>query len=334
MSATPPTPPPDEPTQSLPVPRAQAEVTWASIEASAPPPAAPGDEAPTPAVRWTKALFPVAVLVLYAAVKLSQGFDGFDNGPALSDAPANLSGVSAEPEDMSLTREQKALLEKLEGFAAANRWPEVNAAVSAAPPQDRQHPLVRALALIAAAETSSSPGSAAPLANELESARLALGTSSKRRDLADRLALAEARSLLRMSAENFSGNEERINRLVRPLALRPGVLTVRVDLARRYEALGDAELAAGNTTMSTDEARLRAARGYYQAALRVLVAEGQWLAATPVDPAAAPHVQRILGRMAEANKALNGRLNRILGGDSSTWTGQKGDPVHDAPASN
>jgi hypothetical protein len=331
VSATPPTPPPDEPTQSLPVPRADAEVTWASLESSAAPPAPLPDEAPSPAIRWTKALLPVAVLALYGIVKLTQGFDGFGGRDSLAGAPASLSGVAPEREEMSLTREQKALLERLEAFAAANRWPEVAAAVEAAPPQDRQHPLVRALALIARVETNTGPDPT--LANEIEGARVALGTSSRHRELSERLALAEARCLLRLSRETFLANEERLNRLVRPLGLRPGVLSVRIDMARRYEALGDKELAAGSSMLSTDEARLRAARGYYQAALRLLVAEDRWLAATPIDAAATPHVQRILGRMAEANKALNGRLNRILGGDPSTWTGEKGDPVHDAPAS-
>ncbi len=279
---------------------------------------------------WTKLLFPLIVLLIYAG---GQAFRG-----AMAPRPAkpvdearSLTGISPESDTLKLTKEGRILVTDLERLAARDDWAAVARRAGAAPPPLRDHVIVRGFALLSRARTGERGAS---LEREIASITSQIPRGGESGALREQLDMAHALSILDRcnSLELLMANAETLQRLAEGTQSRPSVLDVRVRVAKAYERHADQRTEASIKVTSNDIAGLREARGLYQTALRWLVDPSGWIALAPRSDSLRPHIERIVGKMQRANKALHPFDLPFTDQDRNTWTGRKGDPIHDAPA--
>jgi len=329
------TPPKELPAEPADAPAAP---TWeAALQRAARPEesAIGGHSAPRPARTaawqpWLRAAAPLLIVLAYLGWKAWSARDARDAaGPGVENVQT-LSGVRPPEEKIRTDRATEDFLKTLESLREARRWGEVARAVAAAPPEIAGNPVVKAFGAVA----RSFEGAAIPR-EELRSLRTRLAGDSQRQALVDYLKIAEARTVLlrTRTPENMLANMDAFRELLagQPV-LTPELLELRIQLASRFEELGDAEAEAARATFRKDRPRLVVARSFYQNGLRWVTTPDGWIDARPVaEGKAALVADRILDKLRTANEDYHGMAIPWGDRDASTWTGAKGDPVHDSP---
>jgi len=301
--------------------------------AESPPP--PPRASSTPRI-WLKAATPLLVVAIYIGIKLfpDPGSSGTWNTWRLPKAPTTLTGVApVNAERVSVDRATGAFLAELEARAARNEWAAIKQSIADQPDAAvREHPVVVAFAMLGRSRTGErNIGLEAELARAEQSLQ---GSGARYAGLVDELKLARAEQILSRSGdpEILSLSIDTLYALLGSEATTPRNLDVRLRAARLFEAFGDdiAEKAKGY--LQTDVVRLRQARAHYQMALRFLVKSDRWLDLQPVSPRATSPIEGIVEKIRIANRAIHGPSLPFTRYDSTTWTGEKGSPVHDIGA--
>lgn len=282
-------------------------------------------------IEWAKLLFPVIVILLYIIGRM---VSGIANGPKSTqgvDEAKTLSGVSANSPSLKLTKEAKAFLAEMETLAAADSWGEIAKRTANAPETIRDHPVVRGFALLAKYRTEK--GSVF-LEREIAQTSALLDAKGDFAALREQLDVAQARLILERATtlDLLMRNAESIQRLMEGTRPRPTVIEARVRIAQRYEQFADARFEESKRMVrGNDTAGLREARALHQTALRWLVLPEGWRTLTPYSESMRAHVARVVGKIQVANEAINSIALPFTDRDSKTWTGKKGDPIHDEP---
>ena len=303
-------------------------VLHAAAEPAESPAAAP-TAAPRPWTPWLRASVPLLILVAYGIFKLVDG-DARPRRSDLPEAPASLSGVDAERERLKLDRETEALVARLEALAARSDWQGLAAATAAAGPAQRDHPVVRAFALIARVEQGDRSTASWRALQELD---IVFQGSERHGALRDYLRLLKADVLLRTAkdADALLRNMDKFRQFLAGTELTPRVLELRLDLAGAYERAGLAELEAAGT-LRPDRVRLANARSLLQQGMRWVTREDAWIERRPIDTGQAAALQQRLDlHLRTANARFHGPALPFTGKDSETWSGRANEPVHDHP---
>ena len=306
-------------------------------------PAAPATEdlrPERPAVRrfrlWFKAGFPLLVLVLFGGFKAYESFNWRawrSDFPVIADAPESLSGVEpTQPQVKRLDERTRSFIASLETLAGQKRWRDLRNAIDDHPSEKiRDHPVVEGLALIARSRSGERSLALERAMMDLEPLLRSFG--NRYSDLLHELQLCRVEQILSRSKspEILARNTDEIFRLLGKEVKTQRDVKVRVDAARVFEEQGDRLMQAAEGLIKVDTYRLREARVYYQTGLRFVVERGRWLERTPVSPRAQPELERLVEKLRIANRKIHGPGWLAPSRDASTWTGRKGDPVHDAP---
>lgn len=291
-------------------------------------PAPPPDPRGIATAGWLRIAAPLVIIGGYALFKMM-------DAPAsqrvlLVDAPATLSGVRAEREPLAMSRETERLVARLESLAARRDWFMVIQTIEAADPESARHPVVRAFEVVARVERGDRSAASYQQLRNLENA---FRDSNRHGVLRSYLRLLQADVLLRTAdnPEALLRNMDRLRQLVDDQPLTPRVLELRLSLARAYEQAGLEELKAAGT-IRRDRVRLANARALFQQGLRWVVAPEGWKDLRPIDSGEANAIAgRLVLHLRVANARLHGPSMPFTGSDSETWTGRRGDPVHDHP---
>lgn len=285
---------------------------------------------PTRPIEWAKLLFPVIVILLYIIGRMVSGVGSGPKSVQGVDEAKTLSGVSANAPSLKLTREAKAFLAEMETLVATDSWGEIAKRTANAPEAIRDHPVVRGFALLAKYRTQKGD---VFLEREMTRVAALLDAKGDFAALREQLDVAQARLILdrATSLDLLLKNAETIQRLMEGTRPRPTVLDARVRIAQRYEKFADVRFEESKRVMGNDTAGLREARALHQTALRWIVLPEGWRTLTPYSESMRPHVARVVGKIQVANQAINSIALPFTDRDSSTWTGKKGDPIHDEP---
>lgn len=307
------------------------------LRAADPPEGGSRDAAPRlpsgPAAPWLKAALPFAIVLIYAIVKLVDS-----PRPATSavwdvrQTPETLSGVKPEQEPIQIERAMRDRLAVLEDLYRRNAWQQLRAEVDNEPdPKIREHALIRAMGLLARARAGERN---TELERALENAEISIRTAGTRHaGLLEELRLARVEQILSRSntRENFAYNIDLIYRLIGPDAATDRAVQVRGKVANTFENFADELLLEGDRIMGRDILKIREARLYYQSALRFVVKSNRWMELDPISARTSADVERLVQKIREANRKVHGPSLPFTAADSYTWTGRRGDPVHDEP---
>ena len=274
---------------------------------------------------------PAILLLVYLGYRFSQRAPSSGSSPGLSPA-ASLTGVErARPDKLRLNAEAEEKVARLEALLGQGDWKGVQALVKGLPQEMKAHPIFHAFEAIARIESGES---GIDLLRTVEKLEGTFYSDAKRKPLLDYLRMMRAELILQTCAapESLLARTDMLRELVlSQSALTPRALRLRVKIAERYEALGR-ELADSTGRVFKDKITLINARSLFQQGLRMVVAPEGWLQAQPIHPgASATAVQRLLLQIREVNRQINGVSAPWSQTDRSTWTGQKGDPIHDYP---
>lgn len=309
--------------EPAPPPAAVVEGRWVAV------PPDRGNRGLSPA-EWLKLVFPLLVLLAYVGAEALRGSATPARPKPVGEA-RSLTGLSENRDPLKLTREGRAFIAELEELASRDDWPAISRRTGAATAPLRDHVLVRGFALLARSKQGERGG---PFEREIAAVSAQIPKTGDTAALREQLDLAQALSILDRcrSLDLLMANAETLQRLADGTQSRPSVLEVRVRVARTYERFGDERLESSIKVTSNDIPGLREARGLYQSSLRWLVEPSGWHALVPRSDSLKPHIERITGKMQRANKALHPFDLPFTDQDRNTWTGRRGDPIHDAPA--
>lgn len=283
------------------------------------------------ALPWIRALVPLLLVMVYVGYKIAQTPPPEPRRPDIEVA-RSLTNVSRKTGTHRMDRETAALVDALNLRVQGRNWAGILNAVADAKPEIREHPGVKAYEAIARVETGESSPDLIALLIVLERE---FEGDADRKDLVEYLRLARGIAMFRTEG-NTANSLMRMTTEIRPmlasLAVTPRVVEFRIMLAERFERFARDEEAAGTGTFTNDELHLAAARQLYQQGLRWVVTREGWLKAQPIAPGKPSVVaERLLLSIRKVNAKLNGWAVPMTESDSSTWTGRRGDPVHDAP---
>ncbi len=328
---------PSEPESDDAVPAVRSDVSWdaimerASTESAALSPPGPRRSALVPPSwkPWIRASIPLLIVLAYLGYKIAGGMgNSDDDAPEVANAVA-LSGVRPPSENLSLDRRTEEFVARLEALQMAGNWSGVRSEIQNAEPFLTVHPTVKAFEVVSRVLT----GGHATL-DEIRSLRQTLSRDRKLRPLVDYLKLAEAELRFRasVSPEMAMRNLDEFRELIGTQEnLTRDVLAIHLKLAERFERLADAEAEAAGT-FRTDRSKLSTARNFYQQALKWVTTQDGWQNLTPVSEGKASVLaDRLLLKLRETNGRFHGPAMPFTDRDNSTWTGKKGDPVHDTP---
>ena len=223
-------------------------------------------------------------------------------------------------------------MEALNLRVAGRNWPGIINAVSLAPPEVRSHPVVQSFEAIARVESGEGSPDLLALLLALEAE---LKGDTQFESLVEYLQLARAVAQFRTQG-NDADSLMRLVTELRPtlsaMPTTPRMVEFRLSLADRFERFGIQEETAAAGTFTNDQLRLATARQLYQQGLRWVVTREGWLKAIPIAPGKPTVVtEQLLMRIRTVNSKLNGWSVPMTESDSETWTGRRGDPIHDAP---
>lgn len=301
--------------------------------APAPPPPPPGPTRSSEALRWLRAVSPLLVLAIYFGWKAfsGDGRDSFVPGVA-NDAPT-LTGEAPAPDDsVELSGETKAFVQRLEALRAGGEWRSIAAAVAAAKPPVADHPVVIAFGLIARTRTGARD---VKIIQDLQKVENRLAASSSRKVLADlihelRVARAAQLLLLCESVEGFRRNTDEMTALLASETPTRFDVQVRIRMAELGIQAGDELMEEANRKLiGSDLGNVAEARALYQQAMRFVVTEKGWARLEPISPQAGVTVGALREKLRAANALVHGFSNPLGNYDSSTWSGRKGDAIHD-----
>ncbi len=328
--------PEESPVEAFPIPRPE-DTSWDVVLARAGDrgsttrvPLQPIEPAKFPlwAGTWLRAAVPLLVILLYLGYRMA-------TAPAPQVTPdliehRNLTGVAPPVEDARMDAATRDLVARLEGMMAREDWPSILRTIEPLPSASAAHPAVRAFRAIARIETGES---SRDLLEEVRLLEPAFASDPLKRPMRDYLRLMHADLIYRLdsgSPETLRAQTDRLRLLLADLPMTGRHLSLRLKLAERFERFGaDEERAAGS--YFRDRLRLRTARALYQQGLRWVTTREGWINAQPISPGQPSiQVERLLHRIREMNKAINGYSLPYSGADRTTWSGREGDPVHDA----
>lgn len=321
-----------------PAPPPSEEGKWELVlERAAPGDAASPAAAPARAAHpwflWAKALTPLVVVSFYILYKLLSG-DGTPaagaRAPERAPEVRSLSGVKGAAPELAMDRPLRDFVARLESLAQADRWESVRSEIEKAPESHRAHTVVRALGAVARVRTGEKSAELERTVIELQAP---LSTDDDFDALREQLMIAQARLITERctTPELLLMNAETLHRLLDRLPPRPTTVDARLRVSQRFEQFGTARMKEASAVMSRNEAGMREARAFYQTALRWLVARDGWATLQPFAESFRPHIERNLGHLRSANAALNPPDLFSAERDRNTWTGKRGDPIHDAP---
>jgi hypothetical protein len=306
---------------------------WEIVLAEAAPPPPPVPSAPTPTRNWAlwlRAALPVLVLVVYGVYKFT---DRDRNPPGASErdaVPASLTGVQPDREKVTLDRQTRDFVAGLETLRLADDWRGVRDAIAAAdPPALRENAVVLALDTVARVRLGETSGT---LLGTIDSLKPVFRSDKERRGLYEALLLAEARLFLdatRSPEACAKYADDFRDALLAQSTNSADVVDLRVRLAERYESVAG-KLVEDAGRIRVDRVKLAEARSLYQNALRWVTTQDGWLQLQPVSAGKPAIVAgRLRLELQTANKRYHGRSMPFGDSDSTTWTGRKGDPIHD-----
>ncbi len=303
-------------------------------EASSPPPEQSTDAPARPNRAawhaWGRAAVPLAIILLYGIYKIAT------HEPAQPDAPeianvASLSGVKQDTEKIRMDKAAREFIARLETLKASENWKQIRTEIDNTAPEIREHPVVQAFDVIALIESGQRNGA---LLARIQTLRPKFADDRTQRGMLDYLNLMEAELLLNASRspDMLTRNMDDFRQLIGGQEkLTPRLLDFRVRLADRFEQMGDQEIKdAGN--FRADQVKMLNGRSLYQQGLRWVTTRDGWLKAQPIDPGrAASTSQRLLLKIRDANQIIHGPVLPFGDKENTTWTGKRGDPVHDYP---
>lgn len=284
---------------------------------------------------WLKLLFPVLIIVGYGFFKIASWERPLKRETALSvrDSPASLTGVRpAQEETLSLDRETRELVAKLEALRNRNEWRQVKDLVDSEQREAlRKHPVIQGFHVLSRTRLGER---SRDLEEELVNVEGRLRPESRRyADLIHGLRLARIDQIL--SRTNNPAILQHYTDLFTMLLERdakdPYDVSIRLRLAERYERAADQLVKDAKGLIRTDVVKTRQARSYYQIALRWIVSPDGWLDLVAISPAARPEVERIVEKIRQANRTIHGVSLPLTDNDSNTWVGRRGTPIHDIP---
>ncbi len=281
-----------------------------------------------------KASLPFLVIALYFLFKFGAIPGGGYRSPGmLPPPPDSLSGLADDETAVErLTDRQKSLINRLESMRRANRWPDIiSTANSEANKSIASHPVIQALVLIARTKNGER---SIELENDMIGTEAELTPSAKEYvDLLFELRLARVRLMLaRISSPDLLiHNIETFRQLLGEEPRNTDDLMVRIRLAQRFEDAGDLLMEQGDGYLSDDLVLIRQGRSFYQMGLRWIIRSGRWYQLEPISQAAVPEIERLVQKMRVANREIHGPSLPLTDNDSTTWSGKRGDPVHDLP---
>lgn len=286
---------------------------------------------------WLKVLTPLLVVVAFVAVKLWGG--GLYSRSAatlpIPTQPTTLSGVKpAQEEPLRLDRAGREYVSQLEAMMGRREFRALIESVrNQADSRIAGHPVVQSLEAIARVRSGQR-------SLELERGLTSLETTlspaeGQYPDLLHELRVGRVDLILARatSADVLGHNTDTIMQLLGPASRTAYDVDVRIRGARVFEGFADEEMQKGKGVIQSDLLRVREARVQYQNALRLIVTRERWSSLTPISPRANSEVERIVQKMREANRIINGVSLPFTNNDSTTWTGRKGDRVHDGGGS-
>lgn len=323
---------PGTPAQPAPVPAGESR--WEIVAEGPPQPIPPPPPPGTPG-RWKpRWVFLLVIIALFAGF----WYGRMSLAPrAISEveAPRSYTGIKPPEQESALSRETRQLVERLEALARENRWGEIRVATETASPALQEHPFVRAFRDVAVVRTRTAADKARlpTVERELASLERRLKEDGAQAGLLDLLRLARADLILQRSRseELLTRNTDELRRLVSRQPFTPAVIDLRLRLSQLYEFHGDRAFKEASGIISAEPLRMTAARSYFQMALRWVIAEDQWALLQPISAEARVASDRLLQKIRQANASIHGRALPFTQKDPETWTGKKGDPVHDAP---
>ncbi|MCC6547856.1 hypothetical protein IT570_11890 [Candidatus Sumerlaeota bacterium] len=284
--------------------------------------------------RWVKAALPLAVVLVYVVVKSYGGWTQRSGSwPETVRQAKSLTGVKpAAGEAPTMDRPTRAFVAEMEKLLNENNLVQVKKQISGADNAIKGNPIVQAIYVVARTRQGELNTTVERQLMGLE-AQLAVAEGDFP-NLLQEVRVARADQILNRSSDGdtLSRNTDTILNLLGPVPKTNYALDVRLRAARRFEQVGDGIVTEGEGVFRTDILKVREARAYYQTGLRFIVADNAWLQLKPITPRASPDVERIVERIRDANRKINGVSLPFTESDSTTWTGKKGDPVHDIPA--
>jgi hypothetical protein len=212
---------------------------------------------------------------------------------------------------------------------AAGDWQAVSKTITAEPrPEIRDHPVIQSFGVIAETRSGRRNGDLARQIKELESTLRP--ARDRYPDLFHQLELAYVEQLLALSytPENLSRNTDEILRRLGTATRRD--VDIRIRTAATFEDVADRKMSAASGFMQKDPYAIQEARSIYQTGLRLLVTPDGWATLEPISPSANPAIARILEKIRAANRSIHGPALPFTDRDPETWSGKRGDPVHDA----
>jgi hypothetical protein len=302
------------------------------------PSVAPTTAATTNWSRLAKMAFPALVLVIYGLYKLwGAGLPSFarEGDPGGPSNPTSLTGVAPATEEFQRVARDKQLREfvaKLEAAASRQEWRTMTTLVSEqTDPKVRDHPVVKAL--VALARTRSGERSMALEAELIDLDVVLRGAGTQYAVLSEEVRVARIDQAISRNADwdILRRNTDLFLQLLGPAAETPYEVQVRQKLARLYEAVADEIDKNARGIINNDAIALREARSAHQAGLRVLVEARGWASLKPISAGTSPDIERLVEKIRILNRAIHGPSLPFTSGDSSTWTGTKGDPFHTPP---
>jgi hypothetical protein len=330
--------PPPASEDSAPLARIDGLTDWSAVLRDPPPaaaqPAAVPPAGPGTLAVWLKLAFPAVILLGYLLYKIFTADPSARTHTAgtLPDVASSISGVKpAQDDSLTLDRPTREAVARLEAHRNRADWDAILSEVSRLAPPIAEHPVVQSLAAVARTRRGERNVELEAQLTRLE-ARLR-PAADRYKDLIHHLRIARlAQIAARATTEEvLLRNTDTIAQLLAAAPLDPFDIKIRQEIAGRYEAIGDAQVAEARGYLKKNLILLRSARTHYQTALRWLVSPSRWLELTAVSPAARPDVERLTEKIRSTNRAIHGIALPFSGVDNSTWSGRPNTPIHDVP---
>ncbi|MCB2155234.1 hypothetical protein KQI84_10125 [bacterium] len=292
----------------------------------------PGGSGKRPWAFWLRIAVPVLILGVYVTYKAAGWDFSSRRSPKLEEVDS-LTGVERQQDELPpLDKPTRDLVGRLEALLAAKDWPAIRKAVAEAPKAAQERPEVEAFDLIAQVESGQSNPSLNKRIVDLEPY---FSRKKSQEPMLNYLRLMRAEMLFRSSSNDPQAlirNMDEFRRLVADQPLTERVLLLRLKLAGRYELMGARVQEEAGGVLRRDVLELTTARSLYQQGLRWVTTREGWMKLQPISPGkAAASIDRLITRMRSVNGQLHGPALPWENKDPETWTGKKGDPIHDYP---
>lgn len=313
------------------------DASWELLLEREPPPEDPSNgesQIITPSWQpWLRASIPLIILLAYFCYKIASSESRTPPPDQYKTATAI---TNTKPPELTpdLNREDKRALNELIGsldlLQQSRSWKEMLTKIEQSKPDLQVNEAVQAFKIYAQVQTGNRN---TELRQQIARLRPYFTDQSNKKYL-DILNYSDAKILYSISSSQTAlmrNNAELHELLSQQSTLTRDVLLLRLRLAERFEIYGDEEFEASGS-FRRDQLNLANARSYYQQAFRWVTTKEGWLELQPIDSSVTNSmIQRLRIKMVRANNRFHGPSIPFGDGDSDTWTGKRGDPIHDRP---